>query len=229
MEPAFFSCIITQPRKPLPYPVHVEFPPADGSEIDFFDEKGTRHVSFKMPEGDAHHIALGKFADEWAKLEGTLFQIFKRLLGFNSSMLFHAVFNAVGNRGAYDAITALAHSLQNEGLRNRLLRQLETFKSLNTKRNHYFHGEWCVSVLPKKDGDGVKLIVDLVRLYNPSNPVEFTALSYERSQKERSKYMTSLVEMGRVTDRVRDLRRAFVETMSDPEFDDKRDIVDKPV
>jgi hypothetical protein len=196
-------------NRPLPYNLSLVILRDDATDIDP-SPKQHDDGSFSIPivhqTDEVRHTILGKFMDEWSKLELAI----SHLLAHVTSTPWDNVtvlMNALGNRGQLDVIRALAPTkIKDDAALAELDDLLDRIKTNNTKRNYIVHGHWILALLPIDAGGKPKLRYHQYRAYPPSNHVEREALNNLACKRIRSKYLFSPSRISSIAREIERLR-----------------------
>jgi hypothetical protein len=175
---------------------------------------GKFKIPMIQPRDDARHVALGKFMDQWSKLEMQIARLLGIAMGRNSLEM-PAVMNALGTKGQRECLEALlVPNLEDEPSRE-LQRLLALLKSNATKRNYLAHGFWSLEVIIA-DRNGVPWPnYRQYRRYNPSDPHLRKALSDRSDPKARKTYMFSIARINAIAAELDRLWHAFSKIRAD--------------
>ena len=133
-------------------------------------------------------MALGRFMDEWSKLEIALGSLLSRALKLGSGQL-PALANSLGTRGILDVLSVqMTRKLPgaNVELAQKLL---DRVKEKNTQRNYLTHGFWILEWNIVDQGGRPAAIPRVYRGYTPTDPDVAERLKDPRNRKERLRFM----------------------------------------
>lgn len=134
------------------------------------DEKGLFTVDVRQPISDTRHLALGKFMDEWSKLELTLKGTLCNMIGLPFEAI-HSVSNSLGTSGMINALSSLSEyrMLNSEGQKI-FEKLLERTRANNTRRNRIAHGLWVLEIYPVDRNGTPHIKLNQVREYHTNHP-----------------------------------------------------------
>ncbi|QPC44635.1 hypothetical protein HW532_19175 [Kaustia mangrovi] len=191
------------------YNVRLEIQPDDATDVDPTprrDLDGAYVLPIVQPSDNERHIVLGKFMDEWSKLEMAL----SFLLGHLTSTPMESVsvlMNALGSRGQLDVMRTLAPLRIEGGKVGELEALLDRVKAQNTRRNRIVHGYWALELVVV-DCDGAPAIrYHQYREYFPSDAETKIRIGTPSNRKVRSKYLFGLGRIKTITRNIIELRR----------------------
>lgn len=159
---------------------------------------GSFQIPMIQPQDDSRHIALGRFMDQWSKLEMQIARLLGLAMSTNNDEM-PVVMNALGSRGQRECLeTLLLPRLEAEAAQ-KLSAFLVSFKHNATKRNYLAHGYWHLEVIIA-DRNGVPWAnYRQFRRYNPSNAAVRKALDERRDPKSRKAYMFSVARINAIS------------------------------
>lgn len=221
----------------LPYKVSVVpdgTASSESGETIVQNEDGTFTIYLKQSFDPARHVALGKFLDEWSKLELSL--------RFLMTLVFRVPFNAtsilsnsLGARGIIDSVGVLGSYRLSENEQRRLTDLLDRFKTNNTRRNHIIHGLWVLEVIISDANGFPRLFYNPVREYKSSDPLHDEKSRDRSNKKFRDNYIFSIrrihsirVEVSRLNRDISDFHRDVLERTGQLAADQSRDRTPNP-
>lgn len=174
----------------LPVPVNLGLP---GPRPTLPHERvaGRIYLEDYLPQGDAHHSALGLFLEAWGQVETLEALLLSKLLDINFSKG-SIVFQSIGARRSMSMIVALATSQLTDFAILKLVNLEERFSALNSKRNALVHGMWTLEFKVFGHKGEVRHRAEFARETIPNDYRVKNRLGDLRNQKERSRYIFSV-------------------------------------
>lgn len=163
-------------------------------------------VRVEFPDMAPYHTCLGRFMDEWGKLEIHLHTLFARLLGVAPSKS-AALASTLSGKGLIDALTTLSEVTLTTNSHRLFVNLMERMGTLNTNRNYIVHGYWMAEIIlySERNGD-VTFKMKVVREYPaPSNTVK-QALANPKNQRYRAKYIFQSKRIDEIAMRIAEFR-----------------------
>lgn len=181
-------------RGKIPYNVNViiareDEPEFEGQVRD--DGDGNFTLALIQPHCPERHTALGRFMDQWSKLEIALGILLRQVLRIEHRQL-PALMNSLGIRGILDVVSAHLASNTTENCKEVGSKLLERVKEKNTQRNSLIHGFWMLEWNLVDQGGRPAAIPRVYRAYEPTDPEAAERLRDTRNKKDRLRYMFSI-------------------------------------
>ncbi|MDQ7780978.1 MAG: hypothetical protein RDV41_14875 [Planctomycetota bacterium] len=169
----------------------------------------------EFPDMEPYHACLGRFLDEWGKLEIQLRLLFKSLLGTDHSRAM-ALSAGLSGKALTDALVSLADVALAQADLDTFIVLTERLKSLTQRRNYLIHGYWMAEIIAfnQRNGD-VTFKLKVVREYPPTSSRAREALANPKNQRERAKYVFQRKRIDQIAANVAALRddlAAFMKT-----------------
>lgn len=187
-------------------------------------KNGRYGITLIQPQDNKRHAVLGRFMDEWSKIEMQL----ARLLGLAVNL--HpqdtpVLMNSLGTRGQREAIEALLMPRLQMAAGERLTDALASLKTNSTKRNYIVHGFWALEIVIA-DRNGVPHPnYRQYRRYDPSNEAIRKELDNRVMSQARKTYMFSLPRIDSLTKSLDNLWQAL-STITEKDIQLKKQVVD---
>ena len=123
--------------------------PDEGEMPDHTPEllpSGAFRIPMVQPQDDLRHIALGRFMDQWSKLEMQIARLLGLILNTSNEDM-PVIMNSLGSRGQRETLEALLVPRLSPEKAEKLTLLLTAFKTNATKRNYFAHGYWHLEVV----------------------------------------------------------------------------------
>ena len=166
-----------------------------------------------QPQGDVRHISLGRFMDQWSKLEMQI----ARLLGLainKRTEEMPVIMHALGSRGQRECLEALLLPRLNDTASAKLQSLLILFKNNATRRNFLAHGYWHLEVVITERNGVPWPNYRQYRRYNPSDAAIRRALDDRSDPKPRKTYMFNLARINSISSELDRLWHEFSRIVS---------------
>lgn len=155
-------------------------------------------IDIVEPDPTPGHIALGRFMDEWSKLELTLNSLLAKILQVEPHNM-PVLVNSLGTRGLLDVLSNLGADMFDEPTTNTLVSIISRIKEANTRRNHIVHGYWMLHVCITQHDRGFTHKIEPLRAYDPSAASSRNSLMEDPRSPEKKKYHFTISRMNQLS------------------------------
>lgn len=155
---------------------------------------GRFQVPLIQPQDEARHAALGRFMDQWSKVEMQISRLLALPMRADAEEM-PVVMNALGTRGQRETLEALLLPRLNDAARQKLGHLLVALKANATKRNNLVHGYWHLEIVITERNGIPWPNYRQYRRYNPSDAQIRKGLDERTNAKARKTYMFSVARI----------------------------------
>jgi hypothetical protein len=200
-SPSIYSVRVVRMAKNLPANITLLFTGMPEPE-----PAGPQHIVVRVefPDMTPYHTCIGRFMDQWSKLEIQLQALFTRLLGADAEKG-NALASTMSGKAMIEALTVLSEATLPAGAHKSFINLMERLSAINTKRNYIVHGYWSAEIIVfnQRNGD-VTMKMKVLREYPAPSPRTQQALADPKNQRERTKYLFQTKRIDEIAGRVSD-------------------------
>lgn len=156
-------------------------------------------INLTPPDMTPYHVCLGRFMNDWGRLEVALYRLFADLLGVDVGTA-DAISRQFSGKSLRELIESLSSHVLCEARHRELVNLGERFGGLSTKRNKIVHGFWVIEVIVTDGtrGNGSKVRIDTVRQAANISNAEEKLLGDIKQQKLRSQLLFNIAAINDV-------------------------------
>lgn len=184
-EPDIYNVRIIREAKQLSRPIVLVLPGMPKPDPTKYDPRSL-FLDVSPPDMDPYHVSLGRFMNDWGRLESSMHHLFARLFGSEKDKC-NAISRSFSGKSLRDLLENLSATACSPGSHKKLVKLLERFSKVNTKRNKIVHGNWVIEVM-LLDGDNgsTQIRVDTYRETAGLNREVYDAMQNIKSQRIRA-------------------------------------------
>lgn len=163
--PDIYKVRIAQQAKDLSCPLVLLMPGNPAPDVGAHDPR-TVFIDLTPPDMTPYHVCLGRFMNDWGRLEVALHGLFAEMLGVDAGTA-SAISRQFSGKSLREVIESLSSHVLSDSKHRELVNLGERFGGLSSKRNKIVHGFWVIEVIVTdgKPGKGSKVRIDTVRQY----------------------------------------------------------------
>lgn len=163
LGPDIYHVRIIRRAKQLSWPVVLLLPGDPAPDLSAHDPKSV-FINLTPPNMVPYHASLGRFLNNWGKLEISMHELFASTFGAEREKC-GAISRPFSGKALRDLIESLSSQAHGEVVHKELVNLLERYSKANTKRNRIVHGYWVIEVVIKDrpPGKGSQLVIDTFR------------------------------------------------------------------